>query len=183
MANGRGDDFRRSVRLMRTVISIHYPRRIAQVFFRKKSKNFKEGSLRISRLSFASGKTSRDRRAAPSRVKFPIKVQLCRTFIPLPAPRRRGRPCRAGARGVTKKVSSELFSYIGGTASPLYERQRFSCRSGSARCGRSRHPRAATDAPRRRCGSCPTGRPADDGCPMRSSRSSPERLPESASCR
>ena len=37
MANGRGDDFRRSVRMMRTVISIHYPRRIAQVFFLKKN--------------------------------------------------------------------------------------------------------------------------------------------------
>ena len=85
--------------------------------------------------------------------------------------------------GYPNKFPWELVRYIGGTASPLYERQRFSCRSGSARCGRSRHPRAATDAPRRRCGSCPTGRPADDGCPKRSSRSSPERLPESASCR
>ena len=40
MANGRGSDFRRSVRLMRTVISIHYSRRIAQVFFEKNQKNF-----------------------------------------------------------------------------------------------------------------------------------------------
>ena len=50
MANGRGDDFRRSVRLMRTVISIHYPRRIAQVFFEKNQNFFKESPLRISRL-------------------------------------------------------------------------------------------------------------------------------------
>ena len=99
---------------------------------------------------------------------------------------RRGGAASSAVRtrgGYPNKFPWELVRYIGGTASPLYERQRFSCRSGSARCGRSRHPRAATDAPRRRCGSCPTGRPADDGCPMRSSRSSPERLPESASCR
>ena len=90
--------------------------------------------------------------------------------------------CRADERGVSKKVSTELFSYIGGTASPLYSGN-LSCQKDNARYGRSRRPRAATDAPRRRCGSCPTGRPADDGCPMRSSRSNPERLPESASCR
>ena len=124
MANGRGDDFRRSVRLMRTVISIHYPRRIAQVFFRKKSKKFKEGSFRISRLSFASGKTSRDRRAAASRVKFPIKVQLCRTFIPLPAPRRRGLVRRADERGLSPPVSPEPGAYLRGTASPLEESEK-----------------------------------------------------------
>ena len=77
MANGRGDDFTPLVRMMRTVNSIHYPTQLAQVFFSKKTKNFKEGSLRISRLSFASGKTSRDRRAAASRVEFPKKVRAC----------------------------------------------------------------------------------------------------------
>ena len=41
------------------------------------------------------------------------------TFTPLPAPERRGRPCCAGARGLSQKVSSELFEYLRGTASPL----------------------------------------------------------------
>ena len=35
-------------------------------------------------------------RRAHAAIKFPIKVQLCRTFIPLPAPRRRGLVRRAG---------------------------------------------------------------------------------------
>ena len=52
MANGRGDDFTPLVRLMRTVISIHYPRRIAQVFFSKKPKKFP----RVSPPDFAFGK-------------------------------------------------------------------------------------------------------------------------------
>ena len=60
-----------------------------------------------------------DRRTAVRRIKFPIKVQLCRTFIPLPAPRRRGLVRRADERGVSQKVSSELFEYLGGTQSPL----------------------------------------------------------------
>ena len=160
MANGRGDDFRRSVRLMRTVISIHYPRRIAQVFFRKKSKNFKEGSLRISRLSFASGKTSRDRRAAPSRVKFPIKVQLCRTFIPLPAPPRRGLVRRADERGLSPPVSPEPGAYLRGTASPL-EGAHLSpaARSYHGRRARENAGGIRSDPPVLRCwrprGSCP----------------------------
>ena len=135
---------------------------------------------------------------ARAQMQFSNKVQLCRTLLPLPAPYPRAPSLALRAihlvaaqprslcereGGYPNKFPWELVRYIGGTASPLYERQRFSCRSGSARYDRWHRPRAATDAPRRRCGSCPTGRPADDGCPMRSSRSSPERLPESASCR
>ena len=41
------------------------------------------------------------------------------TFTPLPAPRRRGRPCRAGARGVSPPVSPEPGAYLRGTESPL----------------------------------------------------------------
>ena len=41
------------------------------------------------------------------------------TFTPLPAPRRRGRPCRAGARGLSPPVSPEPGAYIRGTESPL----------------------------------------------------------------
>ena len=40
------------------------------------------------------------------------------TFTPLPAPRRRGLVRRADERGVSKKVSSGTFSYIGGMESP-----------------------------------------------------------------
>ncbi len=69
--------------------------------------------------NLAFGKEGGQGPAAAGRVKFPIKVQLCRTFMPLPAPRRRGRPCRAGARGVSFPVSSEPETYPGGTASPL----------------------------------------------------------------
>ena len=42
-------------------------------------------------------------RRAHAAMKFPIKVRLCRTFIPLPAPWRRGHPCRARGRGVIRK--------------------------------------------------------------------------------
>ncbi len=121
--------------------------------------------------------------ARTRQMQIPIKVQLRRTLIPLPrdvvsrasfAVRTRG--------GYPKKFPWELFRYLRGTASPLEARQ-LSCRSGSARYDRWHRPQAATGAPRRQCGSCPTGRPADDGCPMRSSRSSPVRLPESASYR
>ena len=52
MANGRGDDFTPLVRLMRTVNSIHYPTRFAQVFFSKKPKKFP----RVSPPDFAFGK-------------------------------------------------------------------------------------------------------------------------------
>ncbi len=48
-------------------------------------------------------------------------------------------------------------------------------RSGTSRCDRWRRQPASTDAPRRRCGSCPTDRPADGGYPRRSSRSNPVR--------
>ena len=75
-------------------------------------------SVRYFRPNLPSARRA-DRPAAAGRIKFPIKVQLCRTFIPLPAPRRRGRPCRAGARGVSFSVSPEPKTYPGGTASPL----------------------------------------------------------------
>ena len=119
--------------------------------------------------------------ARTRQMQFLIKVQLRRTLIPLPAPWRRSHLCRAKVRGVSPKVSTELLAYIGETESLLYTA--ISCRSGSARYDRWHRPQAATGAPRRRCGSCPTDCPADDGCPMRSSRSNPVRLPESASCR
>ncbi len=52
--------------------------------------------------------------------KIPHKSQgVYLTFIPLPAPRRRGLVRRADERGVSQKVSSELFEYPGGTESPL----------------------------------------------------------------
>ena len=73
----------------------------------------------LSPAAFCLRQNRQDRRSAERRIKFPIKVQLCRTFIPLPAPRRRGRPCRAGARGVSFSVSPEPKTYPGGTASPL----------------------------------------------------------------
>ena len=52
MANGRGDDFTPLVRLMRTVNSIHYPTRFAQVFFSKKAKKF----LRTHTAGFSVGR-------------------------------------------------------------------------------------------------------------------------------
>ena len=57
-------------------------------------------------------------RSAPH--KIPRKSQgVYLTFTPLPAPQRRGLVRRADERGVSQKVSSELFEYLGGTASPL----------------------------------------------------------------
>ena len=57
-------------------------------------------------------------RSAPH--KIPRKSQgVYLTFTPLPAPRRRGLVRRADERGVSQKVSSELFEYLGGTQSPL----------------------------------------------------------------
>ena len=73
----------------------------------------------LSPAVFRQSRNRQDRRTAVRRIKFPIKVQLCRTFIPLPAPRRRGLVRRADERGVSQKVSSELFEYPGGTESPL----------------------------------------------------------------
>ena len=55
MANGRGDDFTPLVRLMRTVNSIHYPTRFAQVFFSKKPKKIST-RLPVSPPDFAFGK-------------------------------------------------------------------------------------------------------------------------------
>ena len=52
-------------------------------------------------------------------IQFPIKVPLRRTLIPLPAPRRRGLVRRADERGLSEKVSLELFRYLRGTESPL----------------------------------------------------------------
>lgn len=88
------------------------------------------------RISARKRRNRQDRPAAAGRVKFPVKVQLCRTFTPLPAPRRRGlvrrtpghlllpfqgnSPC-ADERGVSFPVSSEPETYPGGTASPLEE--------------------------------------------------------------
>ena len=58
-------------------------------------------------------------RSAPH--KIPRKSQgVYLTFTPLPAPQRRGLVRRADERGVSQKVSSELFEYLGGTQSPLY---------------------------------------------------------------
>ena len=48
-------------------------------------------------------------RRAHAAMKFPIKVQFRRTFIPLPAPWRRGHPCRARVRGLSEKVSEGNF--------------------------------------------------------------------------
>ena len=73
----------------------------------------------LSPAVFRQSRNRQDRRTAVRRIKFPIKVQLCRTFIPLPAPRRRGRPCCAGARGLSPPVSPEPGAYLRGTESPL----------------------------------------------------------------
>ena len=42
-------------------------------------------------------------------------------FIPLPVPQRRGLVRRADERGLSEKVSLELFRYLRGTESPLEE--------------------------------------------------------------
>ena len=89
-----------------------------------------------SPAAFCLRQNRQDRRSAERRIKFPIKVQLCRTFIPLPAPRRRGlvrrtpghlllpfqgnSPC-ADERGGSFPISPEPETYPGGTASPLEE--------------------------------------------------------------
>ena len=79
----------------------------------------------LSPAVFRQSRNRQGRRTAVRRIKFPIKVQLCRTFIPLPAPRRRGRPCRAGARGVSFSVSPEPKTYPGGGQRPPWNpRQR-----------------------------------------------------------
>lgn len=134
--------------------------------------------------------------ARTRQMQFLIKVQLRRTLITLPAPYPRtpslalraihlvaAQPpllCK-GERGIAKSFYG-TFGVYRGIESPLYSGN-VSCQRGSARYDRWHRPQAATGAPRRRCGSCPTDCPADDGCPKRSSRSSPVRLPESASYR
>src|SRR5699024_1921817 len=50
-------------------------------------------------------------------------------FAPLPAPLRRDLVRRAGERGLSKKVSPELFSYLRGTESPL---EHYACSSEAA---------------------------------------------------
>ena len=135
--------------------------------------------------------------ARTRQIQFLIKVQLRRTLIPLPAPYPRAPslalraihlvaaqpplPCK-GERGIAKSFYGTFGVYRGDSVPPILWK-RLVARAGSARYDRWHRPQAATGAPRRRCGSCPTDCPADDGCPMRSSRSSPVRLPESASCR
>ena len=52
-----------------------------------------------SPAAFCLRQNRQDRRSAERRIKFSIKVQLCRTFIPLPAPRRRGLVRCADERG------------------------------------------------------------------------------------
>ena len=54
-------------------------------------------------------------------IQFPEKVQLCRTFSPLPVPQRHGLVRCADERGISYKVSTELCGYLRGTASPLEE--------------------------------------------------------------
>ena len=72
----------------------------------------------LSPAAFCLRQNRQDRRSAERRIKIPVKVQLRRTFTPLPAPRRRGRPCRAGARGVSFSVSPEPKTYPGGDSVP-----------------------------------------------------------------
>ena len=73
----------------------------------------------LSPAAFCLRQNRQDRRSAERRIKFPIKVQLCRTFIPLPAPPRRGLVRRADERGLSLPVSPEPGAYLRGTASPL----------------------------------------------------------------
>ena len=66
MANGRGDDFTPLVRLMRTINSIHYPTRFAQVFFSKKAKKFPAQDIVPCRRGFMRcGPGGRSRFPAP----------------------------------------------------------------------------------------------------------------------
>ena len=118
MANGRGDDFTPLVRLMRTVNSIHYPTRFAQVFFSKKPKKIST-RLPVSPPDFAFGKEGGQAcRSRPH--KIPRKSRgVYLTFTPLPAPQRRGLVRRADERGLSPPVSPEPGAYLRGTASPL----------------------------------------------------------------
>ena len=84
-----------------TVNERHFPPILIQnILYQKPARSAippprkKEKSTRTSPSAFPTVlrrcRSRWDRRTAVRRMKFPIKVQLCRTFIPLPAPRRRG---------------------------------------------------------------------------------------------
>ena len=75
-------------------------------------------SVRYFRPNLPSARRA-DRPAAAGRIKFPIKVQLCRTFIPLPAPRRRGLVRRADERGLSPPVSQGTGGVSKGDSVPL----------------------------------------------------------------
>ena len=139
-------------------------------------------SARFARAFYSPPQQSRAASAqTPQRLRSKSPQKPGSAGLLLRCPRRGGAASSAvrARGGYRKKFPWELFSYLRGTASPL----EISSRSGSARYGRWRRPVRARCAPHRRCGSYPTDCPADGGCPMRSSRSSPGRLPESASCR
>ena len=160
MANGRGDDFTPLVRLMRTVNSIHYPTRFAQVFFSKNQKNFP----RVSPPDFAFGKEGGQACRSRPR-KIPRKSRgVYLTFTPLPAPRRRGLVRRADERGVSPPVSPEPEGYPGGTASPLEVRDT----GVSSRSSRSR-PVPASECPSESGHTCRTA-PFPDGLRSRCRR-------------
>ena len=75
-------------------------------------------SVRYFRPNLPSARRA-DRPAAAGRIKFPIKVQLCRTFIPLPAPQRRGLVRRADERGLSPPVSQGTGGVSKGDSVPL----------------------------------------------------------------
>ena len=98
-----------------------------------------------SPAAFCLRQNRQDRRTAVRRVKFFVKVQLCRTFTPLPAPyprapslapkgqftlRRRGLVRCADERGLSLPVSPEPGAYLRGTASPLEEHDGVPLRRG-----------------------------------------------------
>ena len=76
-----------------------------------------------SPAAFCLRQNRQDRRSAERRIKFPIKVQLCRTFIPLPAPRRRGLVRCADERGLSPPVSSGTGGVSKGDSVPLGNKQ------------------------------------------------------------
>ena len=74
-----------------------------------------------SPAAFCLQQSRQDRRYRSSAAfNSPVKVQLCRTFIPLPVPRRHGLVRRADERGISPlKFLRNLGAYLRGTASPL----------------------------------------------------------------
>ena len=78
----------------------------------------------LSPAVFRQSRNRQGRRTAVRRIKFPIKFQLCRTLIPLPAPPRRGLGRCADERGLSPPVSPEPGAYLRGTASPLEESEK-----------------------------------------------------------